>query len=77
MGRYNKCGVKGHKSNVCDREEKKCFRCGQRGHTLADCKRGDIVCYNCNEEGHISSQCTQPKKVRTGGKVFALAGTQT
>lgn len=31
-----KCGEKGHKSNVCDRDEKKCFRCGQKGHTLAD-----------------------------------------
>ena len=66
-----KCGEKGHKSNVCGRDEKKCFRCGQKRHTLADCKRRDIFCYNCNEEGHISSQCTQPKKVRTGGKVFA------
>ena len=46
-----KCGEKGHKSNVCGRDEKKCFRCGQKGHTLADCKRGDVVCYNCNEEG--------------------------
>ena len=72
-----KCGEKGHKSNACDRDEKKCFRCGQKGHTLTDCKRGDVVCYNCNEEGHISSQCKQPKKVRTGGKVFALTGTQT
>ncbi|KEH15434.1 hypothetical protein MTR_1056s0010 [Medicago truncatula] len=28
-------------------------------------------------EGHISSQCKKPKKFRTGGKVFALTGTQT
>jgi len=40
-----KCGEKGHKSNVCDRDEKKCFRCGQKGYTLAECKRGDIVCH--------------------------------
>ena len=72
-----KCGEKGHKSNVCDRDEKKCFRCGQKGHTLAECKRGDIVCYNCNEEGHISSQCKKPKRSQTGGKVFALTDTQT
>ncbi|RHN60629.1 putative nucleotidyltransferase, Ribonuclease H [Medicago truncatula] len=72
-----KCGEKGNKSNVCGRDERKCFRCGQKGHNLAECKRGDIVYYNCNEEGHISSQCTEPKKVRTGGKVFALTGTQT
>lgn len=58
-----KCGVKGHKSNVCTKDEKKCFRCGQKGHVLAECKRGDIVCFNCGEEGHISSQCTQPKMV--------------
>ncbi|RHN74107.1 putative transcription factor interactor and regulator CCHC(Zn) family [Medicago truncatula] len=72
-----KCGEKGHKSNVCTKDQKKCFKCGQKGHTLANCKRGDVVCYNCDEEGHISSQCTQPKKIRTGGKVFALTGTQT
>ncbi|XP_039688643.1 uncharacterized protein, partial [Medicago truncatula] len=58
----------GHKSNVCGKDERKCFRCGQKGHSLAECKRGDIVCYNCNGEGHISSQCPEPKKVRTGGK---------
>ncbi|RHN53603.1 putative cu(2+)-exporting ATPase [Medicago truncatula] len=72
-----KCGEKGHKSNVCGRDDRKCFRCGQKGHSLAECKRGDIVCYNCNGEGHISSQCPEPKKTRIGGKVFALTGTQT
>lgn len=28
-----KCGEKGHKSNVCTKDEKKCFRCGQKEHT--------------------------------------------
>jgi len=72
-----KCGVKGNKSNACNRDEKKCFRCGKKGHTATECKRGDIVCFNCNEEGHIGSQCTQPKKAQTSGRVFALTGTQT
>jgi len=72
-----KCGVKGHKSNACNRDEKKCFRRGKKGHTIAECKRGDIVCFNCDEEGHLSSQCAKPKKTLTSGKVFALTGTQT
>jgi len=72
-----KCGEKGHKSNVCGRDEKKCFRCGKKGHMVAECKRGDIVCYNCDEEGHLSSQCKKPKKTQASGKVFALTGTQT
>ena len=37
-----KFGVKGHKSNACNRDEKKCFRCGKKGHTVTECKRGDI-----------------------------------
>jgi len=64
-------------SNVCGRDEKKCFRCGKKGHTVAECKRGDIVCYNCDEESHLSSQCKKPKKTQASGKVFALTGTQT
>ena len=72
-----KCGVKGHKSNTWNRDEKKCFRCGKKGHTVAECKRGDIVCFNCDGEGHLSSQCRKPKKTQTSGRVFALTGTQT
>ncbi|RHN60028.1 putative nucleotidyltransferase, Ribonuclease H [Medicago truncatula] len=71
------CGEKGHKSNVCPEEIKKCVRCGKKGHVVADCNRTDIVCFNCNGEGHISSQCTQPKRAPTTGRVFALTGTQT
>ncbi|RHN78856.1 putative nucleotidyltransferase, Ribonuclease H [Medicago truncatula] len=71
------CGGKGHKSNVCPKEIKKCVRCGKKGHIVADCKRTDILCFNCNGEGHISSQCTQPKRAPTTGRVFALTGTQT
>ncbi|CAJ2652659.1 unnamed protein product [Trifolium pratense] len=42
-----------------------------------ECKHSDVVCFNCKEEGHIGSQCTKPKRAQSGGKVFALAGTQT
>ena len=69
--------MKGHKSNACPGEVKRCFRCGKKGHTTADCKHGDVVCFNCGDEGHIGSQCTKPKKAQTSGRVFALTGTQT
>jgi hypothetical protein len=72
-----KCGEKGHKSNACNKDEKRCFRCGKKGHTITDCKHTDVVCFNCNEEGHIGSQCKKPMKPQASGKVFALAGTQT
>ena len=72
-----RCGEKGHKSNVCNGDEKKCFRCGKKGHTIAECKHDDIVCFNCNKEGHIGSQCKKPKKAQVGGRVFVLSGTQT
>jgi hypothetical protein len=71
------CGEKGHKSNVCGVDAKRCFRCGRKGHTQTECKHSDVVCFNCKEEGHIGSQCTKPKRAQSGGKVFALAGTQT
>jgi len=74
---YFRCGEKGHKSNTCNHDVKRCFRCGKKGHAIADCKHDDIVCFNYGEEGHTSPQCKQPKKVQAGGKVFALAGTQT
>ncbi|XP_039687853.1 uncharacterized protein C683.02c-like [Medicago truncatula] len=77
QGRPKPYSAPGHKSNVCNGEEKKCFRCGKKGHTIAECKRGDIVCFNCDEEGHLSSQCKKPKKGQASGRVFALAGTQT
>ncbi|XP_039688620.1 DNA-binding protein HEXBP-like [Medicago truncatula] len=77
QGRPKPYNAPGHKSNVCNGEEKKCFRCGKKGHTIAECKRGDIVCFNCDEEGHLSSQCKKPKKGQASGRVFALAGTQT
>ena len=46
-------------------------------NAITECKHDDVVCFNCNEEGHIGSQCKKPKKVQSGGKVFALSGTQT
>jgi hypothetical protein len=69
------CGEKGHKSNACTGEVKRCSRCGKKGHTLTECKHEDDVCFNCNEEGHIRSQCKKPKKDQFGGKVLALSGT--
>jgi hypothetical protein len=71
-----KCGEKGHKSNASSGDVKRCSRCGKKGHAITECKHDDVVCFNCNE-GHIGSQCKKPKKVLSGGKVFALSGTQT
>ncbi|XP_058741205.1 uncharacterized protein LOC131613564 [Vicia villosa] len=71
-----KCGRPGHRSIICTGEMKRCFRCGKAGHEVADCTRKEVICFNCGEEGHISTQCQKPKKAQTGGKVFALAGTQ-
>ncbi|XP_058733471.1 uncharacterized protein LOC131605092 [Vicia villosa] len=71
------CGKPGHKSNACNIEVKKCFCCGKMGHATSDCKHKEMVCFNCGEEGHIGSQCQRPKKRKSGGKVFALAGSQT
>jgi len=31
-----------------------------------------VVCFNCGEAGHLSTMCTKPKKVKAGGKVFAM-----
>ncbi|XP_058741828.1 uncharacterized protein LOC131614228 [Vicia villosa] len=72
-----KCGKTGHKSTYCTEEVKKCFRCGKTGHMISECRHKEVVCFNCSEEGHIGSQCQRPKKAQAGGKVFALAGTQT
>lgn len=33
--------------------------------------------YNYGEQGHISTNCHKPKKVQSGGKVFALIGSET
>jgi len=51
---YN-CGEKGHKSNACTGDVKRCFRYGKKGHVITECKFNDVVCFNCNEEGHIGS----------------------
>ncbi|XP_050912626.1 uncharacterized protein LOC127127478 [Lathyrus oleraceus] len=73
-----RCGQAGHKSNVCTAEVKRCFRCGKTGHAIADCKHKEVICFNCGEEGHIGSQCQKPKKGnQSGGKVFALSGSET
>ncbi|XP_058753893.1 uncharacterized protein LOC131627083 [Vicia villosa] len=72
-----KCGKAGHKSTYCTDDVKKCFRCGKTGHIMSECRHKEVVCFNCGEEGHVGSQCQKPKKAQAGGKVFALAGTQT
>ena len=72
-----RCREKCHKGNNYDRDVKRCYRCRKKGHAIVDCKHDDIVCFNYGEEGHTSHQCKQPKKVQAGGKVFALAATQT
>ncbi|XP_058741182.1 uncharacterized protein LOC131613538 [Vicia villosa] len=72
-----KCGKPGHKSNVCTGEAKRCFHCGKAGHEITDCNFKTIVCFNCGEEEHVNTQCKNPKKAQAGGKVFALAETQT
>ncbi|MCH93645.1 cellular nucleic acid-binding protein, partial [Trifolium medium] len=66
-----KCGVLGHKADVCKSDGLKCFKCGRFGHKSDDCKN-PIVCYNCKGEGHKSPNCKKPKKA--SGKVFALSG---
>ncbi|XP_058741118.1 uncharacterized protein LOC131613466 [Vicia villosa] len=71
-----KYGKPGHKSNACTEDIKRCFRCGKVRHELADCKHKEVICFNCGEEGHISTQYLKPNKAPSGGKVFALAGTQ-
>jgi len=63
-----KCGVFGHYSNDCKKDES-CFKCGQAGHKSFECKK-EVTCYNCGEKGHISAKCTKPRKA--AGKVFAL-----
>src|SRR4051812_37041200 len=55
----------------------KCFKCDQVGHIGADYKKKVVTCYNYGEEGHISPNCTKPKKNQSGGKVFALTGSET
>ncbi|XP_058784020.1 uncharacterized protein LOC131658779 [Vicia villosa] len=56
-----KCGKAGHKSTYCTDDVKKRFRCGKTGHMMSECRHKEV----------------KPKKAQAGGKVFALAGTQT
>ena len=58
------CGEKGHKSNACIGDVKRCVRCGKKGHTITECKRGDIMCFNCNEEHHIGHKIV-PRFLKT------------
>src|SRR3954465_5957451 len=73
---YN-CGEMGHRRNECKLNQKKCFKCEEVGHVAADCKKRVVTCYNGGEEGHTSPNCPRPKKNQSGGKVFALTGSET
>ncbi|XP_050902154.1 uncharacterized protein LOC127111710 [Lathyrus oleraceus] len=75
--KYFKCGVTGHRANDYMSFEKKCFKCGKTRHLIVDCKSNSSTCFNCGELGHISSHFKKPKKVQSGGKVFALTSGET
>ncbi|XP_058768440.1 uncharacterized protein LOC131642183 [Vicia villosa] len=51
----------------------RCYRCGEAGHRIHECKSEEKKCYR---GGHISPQCTKPRKNQSGGKVFALSGSE-
>ncbi|KAI5427305.1 hypothetical protein KIW84_032644 [Lathyrus oleraceus] len=71
-------GQAGHHIHECTSTEKKCFTCGKGGHLAAECRLKTMTCFNCGEVGHISPQCPKPNKEnQSGGKVFALSGSET
>ncbi|KAI5396505.1 hypothetical protein KIW84_062644 [Lathyrus oleraceus] len=73
-----RCGQAGHRIHECTSTEKKCYKCGKGGHLAAECRSKTVTCFNCGELGHISPQCPKPKKEnQSGGKVFALSGSET
>ncbi|KAI5399861.1 hypothetical protein KIW84_064979 [Lathyrus oleraceus] len=73
-----RCGRVGHRVHECTSAEMKCFKCGKGGHLAAECRLKTVTCFNCGEVGHISPQCPKPKKEnQSGGKVFALSGSET
>ncbi|KAI5381952.1 hypothetical protein KIW84_UN0299 [Lathyrus oleraceus] len=73
-----RCGQAGHRVHECTSAEKKCFKCGKGGHLAAECRLKTVTCFNCGEVGHISPQCPKPKREnQSGGKVFALSGSET
>lgn len=65
----------GHCANECSSAEKKCYKCGKTWHFIDDCKGNIVNCYNYGDQGHISTNCQKPRKVHSGGKVFALSVT--
>ncbi|XP_050915022.1 uncharacterized protein LOC127129974 [Lathyrus oleraceus] len=75
--KFYRCGELGHRVSECKSDVKKCCKCGKSGHLVADCKENVVSCYNYGEPGHISTHCPKPKQASSGGKVFALMGTQT
>ncbi|XP_050898345.1 uncharacterized protein LOC127105222 [Lathyrus oleraceus] len=71
-----RCGGAGYRANECISDENKCFKCGKSGHLIVDCKINVPTYFNYGEPGHISTTFQKPKKAQTGGKVFALTGSQ-
>lgn len=72
-----RCSELGHHASECKSDVKRCYKCGMSGYLVADCKENMVTCYNYGEPGHISTHCSKPKQTSTGGKVFAIKGTQT
>lgn len=46
----------------------RCFKCEKTSQCVTDCKIVGLI-----EQGHINTNCQMPKKVQSGGKVFALS----
>ncbi|XP_050909763.1 uncharacterized protein LOC127123605 [Lathyrus oleraceus] len=71
------CDELGHRVSECKSDVKKCYKCEKSRHLGVDYKENMVTCYNYVEPGHINTRCSKPKQASTGGKVFALTGTQT
>ncbi|XP_058774662.1 uncharacterized protein LOC131648941 [Vicia villosa] len=42
-----KCGIKGHQSSKCIKDDRKCFKYGRKGHNANDYRVGsNVTCYN-------------------------------
>lgn len=65
-----------HCAPECKSTTMNCFKCGKPCHCVADCRSNNLTWFNCGERGHISTQCEKPKKAQSGGKVFALSGSE-
>lgn len=75
--RFYKCGEFGNCIFECKSTTVNYFKCGKPGHRAADYISNIITCYNYGKQVHDSTNCPKPKKNQSGGKVFALSGTET